>query len=531
MYSRFNKGAFLAFCIVQLTFCICSAQVTFYKEYIVGKEAEGHAVLQEGSNYIMAGVTYTSQLDSNYVFMLKTDSIGDTLWTRTYAFKQTFYISSPNALHAAAGGGYILTGFARDATQTDSIFALRTDANGTMMWFRFLSAGTVEIAANSIQPTLNGGSIIGGHYFPTLTAQNIFLSKIDASGNLVWSKGIVVDNDAQATCVRTTADSGFIITGEAARRVYLVKTNKNGVAMWSKAYFGSAAYDIANSVKETTDGGFIVSGTLTNDTTGVSRMFLMKTNSDGDLQWVHSYAGTSEFPVTANGADALQTSDGGYAIAGYTVQNGSPANYICLIRADSSGNLLWSRTYGTNDSSNASAFALKQTVDDGFILAGKSNHAFLIKTDDMGRAHCSDTTITIIEGTPDFVTFFALLSDSTLTANAAVFPLKLSRGAIVNTVCNPIGIEEAEISEGDLVIYPNPGNGEFSISIQKDLEVGNWKLDVCDLAGRVLINRFKLQASPKISGKANFKLQLPAGIYIVRLISDNQTAAKKLIVQ
>ncbi len=507
--------AFLLFFIVlsQSVF----GQVTFYKEYRIGTQAEGHSVIQSGSNYIVGGITSTPQLDSNYVFLMKTDSIGDTLWTRTYGFKQTLYISSPNALHAASGGGYMLTGSARNANQTDSIFMLRCDTDGTMMWFKLFAQGSVEIAGNSIQPTLDGGSIIGGHYFPTITSQNIVLAKVDAFGSVLWSKGIAVDNDAQATCVRAVSDSGFIITGEAARRVFLVKTNKNGTVLWSKVYVGSAPYDIGNTVEETTDGGFIISGTLTNDTSGVSRMFLMKTNSNGDMQWVHSYVGTSEFTLAANGADALQTSDGGYALTGYTVQPGSGTNYICLIKTDATGNVMWTRTYGTNSSANATAMALKQTHDDGFIITGKGNDAFVIKTDSAGRAHCNDTTITINTNIPDFQTFFGLIQDTTLSVNPSFFPLKQSRGATVNVVCNPIGIDEVDNNALDFVIYPNPARNEFTISVTGQLKI-------YDLTGRTVIQIPNCQLSI-------VNCQLPSGVYFVKLTAGNKTAVKKLAVQ
>jgi hypothetical protein len=532
MNKKTRKEVLLTFCILQFAVCICTGQVTFYKEYQIGRQAEGHAVLQVGANYVTAGTTFTSLLDSNYIFMLKTDSIGDTVWTRTYAFKQTLYISSPNALQEVNNGGYILTGFARNANQNDSIFILRTDSGGTMMWFKFLAAGTVEIAANSIQPTLDGGSIIGGHYFPTLTAQNIVLAKIDSLGNMLWSKGIVVDNDAQATCVRATADSGYIITGEAARRVYLVKTNKNGTVVWSKVYAGSTPYDIANIVQQTSDGGYIVSGTLTNDTSGVSRMFLLKTNSDGDMQWTHSYVGTSEFTIAADGADALQTTDNGFAMTGYTVQPGSGAHYICLIKTDTSGNVMWTRTYGTNDSADASALALKQTDDNGFIIAGKGNDAFLIKTDITGRAYCADTTITINTDIPDFVTFFALIQDSTLSVNASFFPLKQNRGASVHIVCNPIGIDELQQNDdADFVIYPNPTDGEFSIYFDKEWGItsperkeSGLELEIRDVTGRITFYETSLQSS-------TFNFQLQSGIYFVKLIEGTKTAVRKLVVQ
>ena len=152
---------------------------------------------------------------------------------------------------------------------------------------------------------------------------------------------------------------------------------------WQKT-FGGSGNDYANSVQQTSDGGYIIAGYTDSSGTGNYYAWLIKTDASGNKLWDKTFGGSN-----ADYASSVQqTSDGGY-IAGYTDSSG---NYDAwLIKTDASGNKLWDKTFGGSNADYANS--VQQTSDGGYIIAGKTDSygaagnadARLIKTDANGN--------------------------------------------------------------------------------------------------------------------------------------------------
>ena len=148
--------------------------------------------------------------------------------------------------------------------------------------------------------------------------------------------------------VQQTSDAGYIVTGfttsyGAGRNdVYLIKTNTVGDTLWTRTY-GGTHNDEGYSVRQTTDGGYIVAGATASfaDTLN-GDVYLIKTNANGDTLWTRTYGGS----VSDTGYFVQQTSDGGYVVAGYTNSFGAGGYDVYVIKTNSSGDTLWTRTYG-----------------------------------------------------------------------------------------------------------------------------------------------------------------------------------------
>ncbi|MCE9538265.1 MAG: hypothetical protein K8R85_03485, partial [Bacteroidetes bacterium] len=170
--------------------------------------------------------------------------------------------------------------------------------------------------------------------------------------------------------IQQTTDGGFIITGGSFNGMFkdvcLVKTNSYGDTIWTKIYQRiDAGYLSAegSAVLQTTDGGFIISGYTNNFSNGNYNydVYLIKTTSNGDTLWTKTFGGSgNDF-----GYSIQQTIDGGYVITGVTNSFNS-ANNAYLIKTDTNGNLLWSKTY----EGGISVFSVEQTLQGGFIIAG-----------------------------------------------------------------------------------------------------------------------------------------------------------------
>ena len=193
-------------------------------------------------------------------------------------------------------------------------------------------------------------------------------------------------------CIQQTSDGGYIISGTYGRNAwslwfsyyYLVKIDASGNEEWNKVYGPYDAEYVAKSIQQTPDGGYIIAGYK-----GVTYMYdavVQKTDSDGNIIWEKTFG--DQYAYDTAYCVAL-TSDGGYIITGITNSYGAEAGGALLVKLDSDGNEDWITTLGGADSD--SGYSVQQTPDGGYIIAGDSSSysssgdAYLVKTDADGN--------------------------------------------------------------------------------------------------------------------------------------------------
>ena len=192
--------------------------------------------------------------------------------------------------------------------------------------------------------------------------------------------------------VQQTNDGGYIITGwtfsfgNGNSDVYLIKTDVNGVEQWSQT-FGGTGWEEGRSVQQTTDGGYIICGDTESFGNGNGDVYLIKTNGNGVEQWSQTFGGTD----VDRGRSVQQTNDGGYIICGSSYSTGNGEDDIYLIKTNGNGVEQWSQTFGGTE--NDRGHSVQQTNDGGYIICGYSksigiglHHDFyLIKIDGNGN--------------------------------------------------------------------------------------------------------------------------------------------------
>jgi hypothetical protein len=360
-----------------------SVQQTSDGGYIItgGTSSYGHG------DYRLLSIGYFNRPSSYDVYLIKTDSDGNTLWEKTFG---GYYYDTGNSVQQTSDGGYIIAGNKGSYYEDgwEDVYLIRTDSEGNTLWEKTYGGSYLDYGS-SVQQTSDGGYIIAGDTDPNGSGEyDVYLIKTDSDGNSVWEKTFGgVDYDGGYS-VQQTTDGGYIIAGTTESRgaggydVYLIRTDSDGNAMWEKT-FGGSNNDFGSSVQQTSYGGYIIAGGTNSYGAGEYDVYLIKTDSDGNTLWEKTFGGLNY----DTGYSVQQTTDGGYIIAGDTDSYEAGGTDAYLIKADSNGNKLWEKTFGGSD--NDYGCSVQQTSDGRYIIAGSTDSygaggrdVYLIKTQD-----------------------------------------------------------------------------------------------------------------------------------------------------
>jgi hypothetical protein len=285
---------------------------------------EAHSLIATfDGGYALAGYTESFGAGDRDFWLVKTDTLGNAEWNRTYG---GMWGDQAYSLIATSDGGYAIVGVTQPFVDAKFDFWLvKIDASGNMEWNKTYEGSGL---AYSLVATSDGGyAIVGDAYGDSL------LVKTDALGNMQWSKTYGTENDYDfARSLVTTPDGGYVIAGTLGiGGPFLVKTDSLGNMQWNRtsATFMAASY----SLVATSDGGFALAGSAPFIGAGASDFWLIKTNASGNIQWNHTYGGTdNEYAYSL-----VVTSDGGYALAGGTSSFGAGGDDFWLVKTDALG--------------------------------------------------------------------------------------------------------------------------------------------------------------------------------------------------
>jgi hypothetical protein len=210
-----------------------------------------------------------------------------------------------------------------------------------------------------------------------------------------WEKTFGDIETDKGRCVQQTTDGGYIITGTRGFDILLLKTDGNGIVQWSKTFgvtpvFGDSINCRGYSVQQTSDGGYIISGgsnTWVNSNGSSPQSWLIKTDGNGIEQWNQHFGFPGVSYQRMDGKSVQQTSDGGYIITGYG--NGLGGWGLYLLKTDGNGIEQWNQIF---PGSLSNGYHVEQTSDGGYIICGETiefgngeRDVYLIKTDGSGN--------------------------------------------------------------------------------------------------------------------------------------------------
>jgi arginine repressor len=402
----------------------------------------------------------------------------------------------------SSDGGYVVAGD----------FVVKLDSLGNIQWSKIIGGYAYSIIQSS-----DGGYVVAGGApsFESFEAGgrynlDMYVVKLDSSGNVQWTKTIGGSAEDLAESIIRSSDGGYVVagwtesfgsessgSGEDIGDIFIVKLDSSGNVQWAKT-IGGASEDRANSIIQSSDGGYVVAGWTASFGAGYVDIFIVKLDSSGNVVWTKTIGGSSDdraYSIT-------QSSDGGYAVAGFTTSFGAGKEDMYVVKLDSSGNVQWAKTIGRSswDYASSSASSIIQSSDGGYVIAGGTDilvyysggssyysKFYVVKTD-------SNLNVCFSQN----VTSYLISVSSNVGSFSSPSAVAISQSPTVNTV-SP-NVEACECSVIDVCalakaphLCSESQDCDFSSALVTNGEKENVKSYGCSAGG--IFSRFLIPAS------------------------------------
>lgn len=215
---------------------------------------------------------------------------------------------------------------------------------------------------SDVKQTTDSGFVVTGWNMPASGGMGMSLTRFDKNGDTIWSKAFFDQDELIAFSMDITSDSGYIISGQSMgvnSDVYILRTDANGNILWVKKY-GGAGVDLSRCIHKVNDGGYIISGHTNSFGVGGFDIFIIKTDLNGNIEWSKAFGDTADdysFSI-------CPTVDSGFVALGI-LKMWSFSSDLALIKINSLGDTLWTKTYGLD-------------VEHGYDIIETHNHGFAI---------------------------------------------------------------------------------------------------------------------------------------------------------
>lgn len=381
--------------------CFSAAQVfqTFQRSIGGNDDDEGQAIRQTSDGgYILTGFTKSFGAGNRDFYLVKTDNIGNVTWSRVYGGNDD---DRAYSVEQTTDGGYIVCGYTKSFGAGDEdLFLVKTDPTGVIVWTSTFGNDDDD-RGYYVQQTNDGGYIAAGYTDDPsggLGKNDFYLVKTDGAGNLEWNRHYGGTEDEEAYCVQQTTDGGYVLCGETKsygagnEDIYVVKTDNLGNVIFTGVY-GDNDEDESRSIRQTTDGGYILTGETKSFGVGARSIIVIKLTSTLAHTWTRTYEG----PNDDRGEEIQLLNNGlGYVVAGRTKSFGQGGEDAFLLQIDLNGAYVRASAYGQNN--NQRGYSCVNTSDNGFALTGETkdntnggDDIYFVKADSLGVVTCDET--------------------------------------------------------------------------------------------------------------------------------------------
>jgi len=332
------------------------------------KDEYGWSVdLTADDGFIIACSTESYGSGSDDAWVIKTDSLGNIEWSKTFGGEKYDILYS---LKQNPDGSYIGVGetlsFNSDCSD---LWVIKLDSGGNMLWNKTFGDAGFD-TGRSVYQTSEGDFIISGNYHDNDTDTcYLWIIKLDSSGNTIWSKKLEGTTWHSFNTITETSDKGYVVTGttenfgDGKKDIWIIKLDSGGNIAWNKT-FGGTNDDSSRSIAATNDGGCIILGNTGYYGKGESDGMLVKLNPEGVIEWNKTYGGADD----DLGFAVEQTNDNGYIISGGTKTDSAGFLDLWVVKTDFKGNVEWTKIIGGTDYDGG--YSIRQVDDNEYIICG-----------------------------------------------------------------------------------------------------------------------------------------------------------------
>jgi hypothetical protein len=454
-------------------------------------------------------------------------------------FEKSFDLNKTDAgrvVRQTSDNGYIIVGRTNKTGNIadKDVLLIRTNFQGDTVWTKTFG-GTNCDTGKDVKETNDNGYIITGHSSSYGSGEaDVYIIKTDSLGNEEWMNTFGGPEIDWGLSIRQTSDNGFIITGStnistpSNYDLFLVKTNEVGDVEWTRNYGGSGT-ERGNSIIITNDDNYVICGYTTSFGYGNYDVFLIKTNASGDTIWTKTYGGTEK----DCGMSVKQTNDNGFIISGYTNSFGAGDMDFYIIKTNENGDTLWTKTFG------GAAYDISCSVDitfeNDYVITGygesfghETIDVYLIKINQLGNllwTQFFERKFTdygnSVQQTTDggfIIGGTTFNPDSIGFTNSDIYLIKTDTDGTV------VGFNNPECPSNKFILFPNPNNGNFIIQNQLNINL----IEIYNIRGEVIYKNeteYEKNNNPKIKvGTIN------EGLYFVKVYSDKEISVLKFII-
>ena len=433
--------------IFVLLITICSLQIinaqTQWQRTIGGTgDDQARSIIQTtNGGFIITGFTNSFGAGNYDFYIVKFNSSGTLQWSRTVGGTGD---DQTQSIIKTTDAGYAVAGYTRPlGSDYSDFYIVKFDSGGSLQWNKTINRANYDYAFSIIQTSDGGFTLAGVSATGGVFSSDMFIAKLNSAGTYQWSKTYGGSGDEPALSMIQTADGGFVFAGYSNSYspfhvFYILKIDSTGTLQWCRLIGETGTGSVVYSIIQTTDGGFALAGGFTPTGTGNYDMYIVKLSSGGSLQWTRTVGGTGD----DNANSIIQTTDAGFAVAGYTNSFGTGNYDMYIVKLNSSGTLQWSRTVGGTGYDNANSII--QTTDAGFVIAGYTNSfgtgnydMYIVKLDAGGNT-CGNSTspssLSGISGTLSSQTPAVITQNPTVTTPTYT----TGTGGILTTICSPL---------------------------------------------------------------------------------------------
>ncbi|RJQ50056.1 MAG: hypothetical protein C4538_00845 [Nitrospiraceae bacterium] len=364
-----------------------TTSVTFAK--ILGGDEDdwGSAVIQTAEDdYIIVGTTDVNpdEKEIDYeIYLIKLDANGNEVWKKTFGGSGN---DTGESVYQTSDGGFIIAGSTTSFGSGQNVYLVKTDKDGNKEWESSEGRLADEEGQSVRQTVPDGGYVVVGSTNSFASGEDVYLLKTDMSGKREWDQHYGGSSNEWGNSVIQTSDGNFLIaaSGEGVNDMYIIKVNASvpdeGSVLWQQS-LGGTGYYYGNSVEQTSDGGYIITGDASIDGSNYD-ISLIKTKEDGSKIWEKTFGGTAD---PDHGYDVHQTTDGGFIITGVFANKD-----VYLIKTNENGEVIWSKTFDWMYEDFG--FSVCETKDNGYIITGSTYNGsdddlLIIKTDKFGNVN------------------------------------------------------------------------------------------------------------------------------------------------